>query len=186
MSFFFPVWKWGGKNAIWLHTEDGYLPALVLHPDPSDVSQPSESNTSGRGVLEWGDPSSLTHNAPPETCASVGDQSAAPLAILWAFSNRRVPRRRLGRGGGGAADFGEGPLGRRGKGLAQINIRARNIRSKALAALLRGCYCVCARASRWRWASYLWLWEITGWLERWVKQQTMKYGQAQTATPLSH
>lgn len=37
-----------------------------------------------------------------------------------------------------------------------------------------GCVRALAHASRWCWASYLWLWEITGWLERWVKQQTMK------------
>lgn len=135
MTFFFPFWNgvWGDK-AIWLDTRDGYLPALGPPSDPLNLSQLPESKTSGLVALDSGNLIAYPQRPAKKkkkTRAIVADHSAAPLAVLRAFVCPRATR--------GNGRFRGGSAGRRAKSWRRSNARARNIRSKALAALLRGC-----------------------------------------------
>lgn len=167
-----------GKKAKWLDTRDGCLPALVPPSDPLRPRPTAGVQNLRPRHARFRDP----HRLPTVPCQKKNKKKLCQRSLSCPFGRppsvflpaccATATRR--------AADFGEGPLADGQSPGAKRHARSQHPLKGARSFATRA-VCVCVRAlahaSRWCWASYLWLWEITGWLERWVKQQTMKCDQ---------
>lgn len=118
------------------------LPALVPPSDPLDLSQPPESKTSGRGVLERGTP----HRLPAVPRQKPAPASPTSLLHLWP-SSALFPTAVFREGDSGeTADFGEGPLADGAKPWRK-SPRALATSAQRRSRLCHvGVVCVCARA----------------------------------------